>query len=74
MIYPLDKRNTKKLKKQKQNQLIFFKHLYLCQIFSKKARIRLSVFIKNSINSNIIFGFSICFYVSVDPMDRSVVT
>ena len=49
------------LKNQKPNQLIFCKHLYFSQIFSKKAKITKSLFMKNSRNNNIILGFSIWF-------------
>ena len=38
--------------------------MYSSQIFSKKATITISLFMKNSRNNNIIFGFSIWFCVS----------
>ena len=63
MIYPLDKRNTKKLKTKNQTSWFFCKHLYFSQFFSKKAKITISLFMKNSRNNNIILGFSIWFYV-----------
>ena len=59
MIYPLDSRNTKKLKNKKPQLLGFFcKHSYFSQIVSKKAKIIISFFMKNSKNNNIILGFS----------------
>jgi hypothetical protein len=58
MSYPLDSRNTKKLKNQKLKQLIF-QHPYFSHLFSKKAKITISLFMKNSRNNNIILGFSI---------------
>ena len=56
MFYPLDSRNTKKLK---TNMLSFYKEqLYFSQIVAKKAKITISFFMKNSKNNNIILGFS----------------
>ena len=69
MIYPLD---TKKLKSQQPNKLIFCKHQYFSQFFSKKAKITKSLFMKNSRNNYIILGFSNWFYVfGLDPIGRS---
>ena len=46
MFYPLDSRNTKKLKTK---MLIFYKQqMYLSQILSKKAKITMLFFMKNS--------------------------
>ncbi len=69
--YPLDSRNTKKLKIQKLKQQIFCKHPYFTQIFSKKAKITISLFMKNSKNNNIILGFSFMYLVSVYPTNRT---
>ena len=56
MIYPLDGRNTKKLKTKTVD--FFCKHPYFSQMFSKKAKITTSLFMKNSKYNNIILGFS----------------
>ena len=59
MFYPLDSRNTKKIKKIKNKMLSFYKQQsYFSQIVSKKAKITISFFMKNSKNNNIILGFS----------------
>ena len=59
MFYPLDSRNTKKIKKPKTKMLSFYKQQsYFSQIVSKKAKITISFFMKNSKNKNIILGFS----------------
>ena len=56
MSYPLDSRNTKK---PKTKMLSFYKQQsYFSQIVSKKAKITISFFMKNSKNNNIILGFS----------------
>ena len=61
MFYPLDSRSTKN-KKQKLN--CFYKQRsYFSQIVSKKAKITIKFFMKNSKNNNIILGFSFYFYV-----------
>ena len=39
------------------------KQSYFSQIVSKKAKITMSFFMKNSKNNNIILGFSFSFYV-----------
>ena len=55
MFYPLDSRNTKKL----NETLIFYKQQsYFSQIASKKAKITITFFMKNSKNNNTILGFS----------------
>ena len=59
MIYPLDKRNTKKLKTKPADSLI--NTSISVKFFSKKAKITKSLFMKNSKNNNIILGFSIWF-------------
>ena len=65
MIYPLDKRNTKKLKKTKKKQKktadFFVNTCISVKFFQKKAKITKSLFMKNSRNNNIILGFSIWF-------------
>ena len=59
MFYPLDSRNTKKPKNPKTKLLSFYKQQsYFSQIVSKKAKITISFFMKNSKNNNIILGFS----------------
>ena len=59
MFYTLNSQNTKKLKKNKTNMLIFYKQQsYSSQIVSKKAKITILSFMKNSKNNNIILGFS----------------
>ena len=59
MFSPWDSRNTKKLKKQKQNAGFFYKQQsHFSQIVSKKAKITILFFLKNSKNNNIILGFS----------------
>jgi hypothetical protein len=61
MCYPLDSRNTKK---PKTKMLIFYKHQsYFSQIVSKKAKITILFFMKNTKNTNIILGFIFYFYV-----------
>jgi hypothetical protein len=56
MFYPLDSRNTKKTKTK---MLMFYKQQsYFSQIVSKKAKITILFFKKNSKNENIILGFS----------------
>ena len=63
MFYPLDSRNTKK-QKTKTKLLGFYKQRsYFSQIVSKKAKITISFFMKNSKINNIIWGFSFYFYV-----------
>ena len=69
MFYPLDSRNTKK---PKTKMLSFYKQQsYFSQIVSKKAKITISFFMKNSKNNNIILGFSFMYLVSVYPMNRT---
>ena len=64
MFYPLDSRNTKKQKRTKTRMLSFYKQQsYFSQIVSKKAKITISFFMKNSKNNTIILGFSFQFYV-----------
>jgi len=63
LIYPLDKRNTKRLKNQKTKPADFFVKLVFQSILFKKAKITKSLFMKNSRNNNIILGFSVWFYV-----------
>ena len=65
MFYPLDSRNTKKTKKPKTK-----KQSYFSQIVSKKAKITILFFMKNSKNNNIILGFSFMYLVSVYPTNR----
>ena len=55
MFHPLERRNTKRTKSK---MLSFYKQLYFSQIVSKKDKITISFFIKNSKNNNIILGFS----------------
>ena len=56
MIYPLDRRNTKK---PKTKMLSFYQQQsYFSQIVSEKAKILTSFFMKKSKNNNIILGFS----------------
>ena len=38
--------------------LIFYKQSYFCEIVLKKDKIKISFYIKNSKNNNIILGFS----------------
>ena len=53
MFYPLDTRNSKKPKIKS-----FYKQQpYFSQIVSKKAKITISVFVKNSKNNNFVIGF-----------------
>ena len=62
MIYPLDRRNTKKLKNQKPKTKMqsFLKNNKLfSQIFSKKAKITMLFWLKNPKNDNIILVISI---------------
>ena len=55
MFYLLDSRNTKK---PKTKMLSFYKQQsYFSQIVSKKAKITILFFMKNSKNNNIILGF-----------------
>ena len=69
MFFPLDSRNTKKLKTK---MLSFYKQqTYFSQIVSKKAKITISLFMKNSKNNNIILGFSFMYLVSVYPTNRT---
>ena len=56
MFFPLNSRNTKKLKTK---MLSFFKQNFFCQIVSKKAKITILYFMKNSQNTNIISDISI---------------
>ena len=52
--------------------LSFYKQQsYFSQIVSKKAKITISFFMKNSKNNNIILGFSFMYLVSVYPMNRT---
>jgi hypothetical protein len=47
MIYPLDKRNTKKLKKQKTNQLIFFVNTCISvKFFQKETKNKITFYEK----------------------------
>ena len=72
MFYPLDSRNTKKTKKPKTKMLSFYKQQsYFSQIVSKKAKITISFFMKNSKNKNIILGFIFMYLVSFYPMNRT---
>ena len=61
MFYMLDSQNTKKLKNQKTKMLIFYKQQsYFSQIASKKAKITITFFMKNSKNNKCLkyyFGF-----------------
>ena len=58
MFYPLDSRNTKKIK-NKIKMLSFYKQQsYFSQIVSKKAKITISFFMNDSKNNNIILDFS----------------
>jgi hypothetical protein len=60
-IYSLDSGNTKK---PKIKMLMFNKQQsYFSQIVSKKAKITILFFMKNSKNNNIILGFIFYFYV-----------
>ena len=63
MIYPLDSRNTKKLKNKTAD--FFVNTRILVKLFQKKAKIIMSFFMKNSKNNNIILGFSFQFYVPI---------
>ena len=64
LIYPLDKRNTKKLKNKKTNQLFFLWTLvFQSNFFKKRKKNDKITFMKNSRNKNIILGFSIWIYV-----------
>ena len=45
---------------------------YFSQIVSKKAKITISFFMKNSKNNNIILGFSFMYLVSVYPTNRTI--
>ena len=57
MFFPLDSQNTKKLK---TNMLSFYRQqMYFSQIVSKKAKIAILFFMKNSQNNNIILDISI---------------
>ena len=52
--------------------LSFYKQQsYFSQIVSKKAKITISFFMKNSKNKNIILGFSFMYLVSVYPTNRT---
>ena len=65
MFYPLDSLSTKK---PKTKMLCFYKQQsYFSQIVSKKAKIIISFFMKNSKNNNIILGFNFMYLVSVYP-------
>ena len=56
VFYPLDSRNTKK---PKTKMPCFYKQQsYFSQIVSKKAKITIYFFMKNSKNNNIILSFS----------------
>ena len=59
MFYPLDSRNTKKLKTK---LLTFYKQSYFSQIVSIKAKITISFFMKNSKNNNVKFIISIQYF------------
>ena len=69
LFYPLDSRKTKK---PKTKMLSFYKQQsYFSQIDSKKAKITISFFMKNSKNNNIILSFSFMYLVSVYPTNRT---
>ena len=69
MFHQLDNQNTKKLKKLK---LIFNKQQsFFSQIVSKKAKITILFFMKNSNNNTTILGFSFMHLVSVYPTNRT---
>ena len=71
MFYLLDSQNTKK---PKTKMLSFYKQQsYFIQIVSKKAKITISFFMKNSKNNNINLGFSFMYLVSVYPTNRTIV-
>ena len=59
MIYPLDERNTKKLKPKPAD--FFVNTCISVKFFQKKEKITKLLFMKNSRNNNIILGFSIWF-------------
>ena len=73
LFYPLDSQNTKELKNQKTKMLIFYKQQsYFSQIASKKAKITIFFFMKNSKNNNIILGCSFLYLVSLYPTNRTL--
>ena len=54
--------------------LSFYKQqLYFNQIVSKKDKITISFFMKNSKNNNIILGFSFMYLVSVYSTNRTII-
>ena len=60
------------MRKPKTELLSFYKQQsYFSQIVSKKAKITISFFMKNSKNNNIILGFSFMYLVSVYPTNRT---
>ena len=62
MFFPLDSRNTKKLPTK---MMSFYKQqMYFSQIVSKRAKITILFFMKNSQNNNIILD------ISISPIQR----
>ena len=73
-FYPLDSRNTK-TKIPKTKMLISYKQWsYFSQVVSRKSKLTISSFTKNSNNNNIILGFSFMYLVSVYPTNRTLVS
>ena len=51
---------------------MFYKQSYFSQIVSKKAKITILFYMKNSNNNNIVFGFRFMYLFSVYPMYRTI--